>query len=92
MQQGTHLVPGPFPSSAVCGSLVCGVAFGGVLLFIVGVFIVGIVIRSREVTAGGDGVSWVVRERVGREVTRDLPGGSCRPWHHHEVWGAGGMQ
>ena len=42
-------MPGPFPSSAVCGSLVCGVAFGDVLLFIVGV-----VIRSREVTAGGD--------------------------------------
>ena len=47
-------MPGPFPSSAVCGSLVCGVAFGGVLLFVVGVFVVGFVIRSREVTAGGD--------------------------------------
>ena len=42
-------MPGPFPSSAVCGSLVSGVAFGGVL-----VFVVGVVIRPRELTAGGD--------------------------------------
>jgi len=47
-------VPGPFPSSAVCGSLVCGVAFGDVLLFVVGVFVVGRRHSIREVTAGGD--------------------------------------
>ncbi len=70
-----------------------GVAFGGVLVLVVGVFVVvGVVIQPREVTAGGDGVSWVVRERVGWEATRGLPGGSCRPWRHREVWGAGGMR
>jgi hypothetical protein len=70
-----------------------GVAFGGVLVLVVGVFVVvGVVIQPREVTAGGDGVSWVVRERVGWEATRDLPGGSCRPWRHRKVWGAGGMR
>src|SRR6267143_6885135 len=61
-----------------------GVAFGGVL-----VLVVGVIIQPHEVTAGGDRVSWMVREQVGWEAMRGLPGGSCRPWRHCEVWGVG---
>src|SRR6267378_1198167 len=53
-----------------------GVAFGGVLVLVVGVFVVvGVVIQPCEVTAGGDGVSWVVRERVGCDDSNGGGGG-----------------